>query len=79
MDEVVEAGIGAEDAVVCWLDAKWRLAVRQWHNRTLIDVREFYEKDNKKLPGKKGISLSPDEWAIVRDNIAAVDAAIEAL
>lgn len=79
VDEVVEAGIGAEDAVVCWLDAKWRLAVRQWHNRTLIDVREFYEKDNKKLPGKKGISLSPDEWAIVRDNIAAVDAAIEAL
>lgn len=31
-----------------------RVSVRNWNGRIWIDIREFYVKDGKTLPGKKG-------------------------
>ena len=43
-------------------NGKRKVQVKKWSNRVLVDVREYYEKDGAMLPGKKGISLTVDQW-----------------
>jgi hypothetical protein len=47
--------------------------VRIWQGKVWIDIREFYDKDGKQLPGKKGIALSKDQWTVFRDHVAEID------
>lgn len=44
---------------VCWgfciqISKNRRVSVRNWNSKIWIDIREFYVKDGKTLPGKKG-------------------------
>jgi hypothetical protein len=43
-----------------------------------VNVREYYEQDGVLKPGKKGISLSVEQWAAVVAAAGAVDAALAA-
>jgi hypothetical protein len=40
--------------------------VRSWQGKVVVDIREFYVKDGKQLPGKKGpcssLSLSLSDF-----------------
>ncbi|KAM0753011.1 PC4-domain-containing protein [Meredithblackwellia eburnea MCA 4105] len=56
-----------------------RVTVRSFKGNVLIDIREFYSKDGKSLPGKKGISLSKDQWNALKDAFGDIDQAVGAL
>jgi len=51
--------------------------VRSWKGKVYVDMREFYVKDGRTLPTRKGISLQLDQWKILRDNTKAIDEAIK--
>ncbi|EES05235.1 hypothetical protein BDA96_04G188100 [Sorghum bicolor] len=68
----------AEDGtVVAEISKNKKVSVRNWKGRVFVDLREFYVKDGKSLPTRKGISLQLDQWKILRDNIKAIDEAIK--
>ncbi|KAJ1512089.1 RNA polymerase II transcriptional coactivator [Coelomomyces lativittatus] len=44
------------------LGNKKKVSIKAFKNKVYIHVREFYEKEGDLLPGKKGISLTLDQW-----------------
>lgn len=39
-----------------------------------VNIREYYEKDGAQLPTKKGISLTPEQFEVLKQHIGAVSA-----
>jgi hypothetical protein len=48
--------------------------VSEFKGKPYINIREYYESNGKTLPGKKGISLSIEQWENLKKHIADVDA-----
>ncbi|GFP90623.1 RNA polymerase ii transcriptional coactivator kiwi [Phtheirospermum japonicum] len=44
----------SDQVIVCELSKNRRVSVRNWQGKVVVDIREFYVKDGKELPGKKG-------------------------
>ncbi|XP_062554404.1 RNA polymerase II transcriptional coactivator [Armigeres subalbatus] len=44
------------------LDRNRKITVSEFKGKIYVNVREYYEKDGKTLPSKKGISLSVPQW-----------------
>ncbi|XP_053688078.1 RNA polymerase II transcriptional coactivator [Sabethes cyaneus] len=59
------------------LDRNRKITVREFKNKVYVDVREFYEKDGKELPGKKGISLNVSQWKKLLECADEVNEAIK--
>ena len=49
------------------LGKKKRVTVRTFKGMPLVDIREFYGADGDEKPGKKGISLQPDQVGSIRN------------
>ncbi|GMG99826.1 hypothetical protein Nepgr_001666 [Nepenthes gracilis] len=65
-----------DDVVVCEISKNRRVSVRNWQGKVVVDIREFYVKDGKQMPGKKGISLTMDQWNVLRDHVEEIDKAV---
>ncbi|KAL5523756.1 hypothetical protein ACEPAG_7929 [Sanghuangporus baumii] len=61
------------------LGKKRRVTVRSFKGSVLVDIREFYGKDDDLQPGKKGISLSPEQWAELKANGGTIDGLVKKL
>ncbi|CAD5165828.1 RNA polymerase II transcriptional coactivator KIWI-like [Musa acuminata AAA Group] len=68
---------GDDGIVVCQISKNRRVSVRLWQGKVVVDIREFYVKDGKELPGKKGISLPMDQWKVMLDHIDEIDEAVK--
>nr|GMC60819.1 RNA polymerase II transcriptional coactivator KIWI-like [Ipomoea batatas]GMC63215.1 RNA polymerase II transcriptional coactivator KIWI-like [Ipomoea batatas] len=44
----------SDDNLVWEISKNRRVAVRNWQGKLVVDFREFYVKDGKEMPGKKG-------------------------
>ncbi|CAF0705118.1 unnamed protein product [Brachionus calyciflorus] len=50
------------------------ISVSEFKGKAYVNIREYFEKDGKSLPGKKGISLSVEQWENLKKNIEKIDA-----
>ncbi|KAF1324090.1 Transcriptional coactivator p15, partial [Globisporangium splendens] len=66
-----------QEGIVFELSAKRRVTVRKWRAAVLVDVREYYDDNGVSKPGKKGISLSRDQWETLQRLSRVIDEAAE--
>uniref|UniRef100_A0A7S2BFY1 Transcriptional coactivator p15 (PC4) C-terminal domain-containing protein n=1 Tax=Florenciella parvula TaxID=236787 RepID=A0A7S2BFY1_9STRA len=70
-------GVQTDDGIAFSLGNKKLLRVRTWKKMVLVDIREFYEDKNEELkPGKKGISLTLDQWGELTKAMSGIQDAI---
>lgn len=58
---------------------KKRVTIRKWQGKCYVDIREFYEDNGEMKPGKKGISLSIEQWEDIKKIINPIDEEISQL
>ncbi|TFK44715.1 transcriptional Coactivator p15-domain-containing protein [Crucibulum laeve] len=55
------------------LGKKKRVTVRAFKGIPLVDIREYYGATGEEKPGKKGISLTLEQWETLKDSSDAID------
>ncbi|XP_046404108.1 activated RNA polymerase II transcriptional coactivator p15 [Ischnura elegans] len=67
-----------ENGDYSWHLEKMKYAkVRTFQGKVYVDIREYYQSDGKMKPGKKGISLSVDQWRRIKELMPEIDEAIK--
>ncbi|KAF4551364.1 RNA polymerase II transcriptional coactivator-like protein [Elsinoe fawcettii] len=52
-----------DDGELYWeLSTNRRVSITSFKGKSMINIREYYEKDGKNLPGKKGIALPMEQY-----------------
>lgn len=60
------------------LGRRRNLAVGTYNRAVLIHIREYFEADGELKPGKKGIALSSNQWAALKEKFHDVDNGLHA-
>ncbi|KAL6284768.1 hypothetical protein ACE6H2_015697 [Prunus campanulata] len=66
----------SDEIIACEISKNRRVTVRNWNGKIMVDIREFYVKDGKQMPGKKGISLTKDQWDALHNHVEEIDKAV---
>ncbi|CVK89984.1 hypothetical protein FPRO06_05370 [Fusarium proliferatum] len=75
----VESDGKDDDGNPFWeLSNKRRVGVSDFSKKTFVNIREFYDKDGKSLPGKKGISLSIEQYNAFLKAVPQINAVLRA-
>ncbi|PYI09075.1 PC4-domain-containing protein [Aspergillus sclerotiicarbonarius CBS 121057] len=54
-----------------------RVTVSSFRGKTMVNIREYYEKDGQELPGKKGISLPMDQFSSLVSLLPDIETALQ--
>jgi len=54
-----------------------RVTVSSFKGKTMVNVREYYEKDGLELPGKKGISMPVEQFSAIAKLLPDIEDAIK--
>ena len=72
---------GPGDFIYSFPISKLRFAgVRTYKGKAMVDVREYFEKEGQQsamMPGKKGLTFSPEQWAALSAGMMSVNDALE--
>ncbi|CAK6450586.1 unnamed protein product [Pipistrellus nathusii] len=56
------------------------VSVRDFRGKVLIDIREYWmDPEGEMKPGRKGISLNPEQWSQLKEQISDIDNAVRKL
>ncbi|CAL8348217.1 unnamed protein product [Lota lota] len=56
------------------------VSVRDFKGKVLVDIREYWmNQDGEMKPGKKGISLNPEQWSQLKEQMSEIDEAMKKL
>lgn len=56
------------------------VSVRDFKGKVLIDIREYWmDQAGEMKPGKKGISLNPEQWNQLKEQMSDIDDAVKRL
>ncbi|KAI5194888.1 PC4-domain-containing protein [Aureobasidium subglaciale] len=67
-----------EDGNPYWeLSGKRRVTLSEFKKVHLINIREYYEKDGQMLPGKKGISMTIEQFSALLEVLPEVEEALK--
>lgn len=54
------------------------VSVRNFKGKVLIDIREYWiDQEGEMKPGRKGISLNPEQWNQLKEQISEIDDAVK--
>eukprot|EP00262_Sarcandra_glabra_P003158 TRINITY_DN13675_c0_g1_i1.p1 TRINITY_DN13675_c0_g1~~TRINITY_DN13675_c0_g1_i1.p1 ORF type:complete len:162 (+),score=32.40 TRINITY_DN13675_c0_g1_i1:145-630(+) len=65
------------DLIICRLSSRRKVTIQDFRGKTLVSIREYYEKDGKEMPSSKGISLTAEQWATFSKSVPAIEEAIK--
>ncbi|KAF8027967.1 hypothetical protein BT93_E0781 [Corymbia citriodora subsp. variegata] len=67
------------DLIICKLSDKRKVTMQEFRGKPLVSIREYFKKGGKEFPTSKGISLTEEQWSVLRKSIPAVEKAIKKL
>jgi len=69
----------AKPAATEWpLSQNRKISISDFKGKKLVSIREFYiDKAGDEKPGKKGISLTEEQWGILKKAVPEIDAALK--